>query len=163
MYQLAQINIARMKGVDIQDPIMKEFVDNLDHVNELAENSKGFIWRLKDEDNNAVGFNPLNDVQMIVNISVWEDVESLQHYTYKTFHSYFLKKRKDWFQKYGKSHYALWWIRKGDYPEIEEALQRLNYLQENGVSPYAFTFQKIYQNTDGIGDVLPKNENLIKK
>ena len=25
-YQIAEINIARMKGVDINDPIMKEFV-----------------------------------------------------------------------------------------------------------------------------------------
>jgi len=32
-YHLAEINIAKMKGVDINDPIMKEFVDNLDLVN----------------------------------------------------------------------------------------------------------------------------------
>ena len=28
-YHLAQINIGRIKGVDINDPVMKEFVDNL--------------------------------------------------------------------------------------------------------------------------------------
>ena len=39
---MAQINIGRIKGVSIDDPIMKEFVDNLDSVNALAENSKGF-------------------------------------------------------------------------------------------------------------------------
>lgn len=51
MYQLAQINVARMIGVNIVDPIMQEFMDNLDGVNQLAENSAGFIWRLKDESN----------------------------------------------------------------------------------------------------------------
>ncbi len=46
MYQLVQINVARMKGVSINNPIMKEFADNLDGVNALAESSRGFIWRL---------------------------------------------------------------------------------------------------------------------
>ena len=43
-YQIAEINIAIMKGVDINDPIMKEFVDNLDIVNAIAEKSEGFVW-----------------------------------------------------------------------------------------------------------------------
>ena len=42
-YLLAEINVAKMIGVDINEPIMKEFVENLDQVNELAENSRGFI------------------------------------------------------------------------------------------------------------------------
>ena len=149
MYQLAQINIAKMKGVDIDDPIMKEFVENIGYVNQLADNSRGFVWRLKDENDHATALNPLNDVQTIINLSVWEDIDSLQHYTYKTFHSYFLKRRKDWFHQYGKSHYALWWIKKGAYPEIGEALKRLQYLQNNGASAYAFTFQQTFQEYSG--------------
>jgi len=92
-YQLAQINVARMIGVNIDDPIMKEFVDNLNRVNELAENSPGFIWRLKDDSNNASNFNPFIDEQVIINISVWKDIESLENFTYKTFHTDFLKKK----------------------------------------------------------------------
>ena len=65
-YQLAEINVARMKGVNIDDPIMKEFVDNLDRVNTLAENSKGFVWRLKDDNNNATSLNPYDDEQVII-------------------------------------------------------------------------------------------------
>jgi len=76
-YHLAEINIAKMKGVDINDPIMKEFVDNLDLVNTLAENSEGFVWRLKD-DSNATNLNPYNDEQIIVNVSVWENIETLE-------------------------------------------------------------------------------------
>ncbi len=69
-YQIAQINIARMKGVNINDPIMKEFVDNLDRVNALAESSAGFVWRLKDDTNNATNLNPYDDEQVIINVSV---------------------------------------------------------------------------------------------
>jgi hypothetical protein len=42
-YDLAQINVARMKGININDPIMKEFVDHLDVVNQLAEQSTEFV------------------------------------------------------------------------------------------------------------------------
>lgn len=98
MYQLAQINIARMIGANIEDPIMTEFVSHLDSVNQLAEESDGFIWRLKDDENNATGFNPLHDEQVIINLSVWKNIESLEYYTYRTFHVDFLRRRKEWFQ-----------------------------------------------------------------
>ncbi|MCC3216366.1 DUF3291 domain-containing protein [Chryseobacterium sp. X308] len=145
MYQLAQINVARMIGTNIEDPVMNEFVSHLDSVNQLAENSDGFIWRLKDDENNATSFNPLNDEQVIINLSVWENIDSLEHFTYKTFHVDFLRRRREWFQKYGKAHYAMWWIKNNEYPGIDEALKRLEYLQEHGSSSYAFNFQHVFQ------------------
>ncbi|MGU9939586.1 DUF3291 domain-containing protein [Empedobacter brevis] len=144
MYQLAQINIAKMIGINIDDPVMKEFVDNLEHVNQLAENSDGFIWRLKDETNNATEFNPYHDEQIIINISVWKDIESLENFTYRTFHTDFLKRRKEWFSKYGEAHYALWWIKNNEFPTIREAVERLDYLQKNKETDYAFSFKKRY-------------------
>jgi hypothetical protein len=137
-YHLAEINIAKMKGVDINDPIMKEFVDNLDLVNTLAEKSEGFVWRLKDESSNATNLNPYNDEQIIVNVSVWENIETLEDYMYKTFHSEFLKRRKEWFLKFGKAHTAMWWIPAGQIPTLEEAVEKLDYLQQNGPSQLVF-------------------------
>lgn len=145
MYQLAQINVAKMIGVNIDDPVMKEFVAHFDSVNQLAEESKGFVWRLKDEDNNATGFNPFKDEQIIINLSVWEDKDALEYFTYKTFHVDFLRRRREWFQKYGKAYYVLWWIKNDQYSSIEEALERLEYLQKNGPSEYAFSFQTAFQ------------------
>jgi hypothetical protein len=143
-YQLAEINIARMKGVTIDDPVMKEFVDNLDKVNEIAEQSEGFVWRLKDEDNNATNLNPYNDEQVIVNVSVWDSIESLEHYMYKTFHSEFLKRRKEWFQSFGQVSTAMWWIKKGEIPDMDQAMEKLDYLQKNGVSEIVFNFKQKY-------------------
>lgn len=91
-YQIAEINIAKMKGVDINDPIMKEFVDNLDLVNEIAEKSEGFVWRLKEENNNSTSLNPYDDERIIINVSVWENIETLENFMYRTFHSDFLQK-----------------------------------------------------------------------
>ena len=139
--QLAQINLGRMIGVNIDDPVMQEFKDNLDRINELAESSPGFIWRLKDDSNNASSFDPYNDEQIIINISVWKDIPSLESFTYKTMHTEFLKRRKEWFSKFGKAYYALWWIKDGDYPTVEEAVHRLDLLQKNGPGPEAFDFR----------------------
>ncbi|WP_264566405.1 DUF3291 domain-containing protein [Flavobacterium sp. N3904] len=143
-YQLAEINIARMKGVNIHDPIMKEFVDNLDKVNEIAEKSDGFVWRLKDEENNATNLNPYNDEQIIVNYSIWESIETLEHYMYKTFHSEFLKRRKEWFQTFGQVSTAMWWIKKREIPDLAEAMEKLDYLQKNGASEIVFNFKQKY-------------------
>lgn len=148
MYQLAQINVARMIGVNIEDPVMKEFSDHFDAVNQLAEESEGFIWRLKDEEDNAASFNPFNDEQVIINLSVWKNKESLEYFTYKTFHVDFVRRRKEWFQKYGKAYYVLWWIKDNEYPTVEEALERLEYLQKNGPSEYAFNFQTVFQHPE---------------
>lgn len=137
-YHLAEINIAKMKGITINDSIMKEFVDNLDLVNTLAEKSEGFVWRLKDDSSNATNLNPYNDEQIIVNVSVWENMETLEHYIYKTFHSDFLKRRKEWFQKFGKASTAMWWIPAGQVPTLEEAVEKLDYLQQNGPSQLVF-------------------------
>ena len=140
-FQLAEINIGRIKGVTIEDPVMKEFVDNLDTINQLAEGSKGFVWRLKDENNNATHLNPYNDEQVIINISVWETIEDLEFYVYKTFHTDFLRRRKEWFQTYGKAYTAMWWVPAGQFPSIAEATEKLDYLQKNGPSALVFNFK----------------------
>jgi hypothetical protein len=141
-YQIAEINVARMKGVDIDDPVMKEFVDNLDRVNALAEDSKGFVWRLKDESNNSSHLNPYNDEQVIINVSVWENIETLEDFVYKTFHTDFLKRRKEWFNTFGKAYTAMWWTSKGQFPTVQEAIDKLDYLQKNGPSTVVFDFRK---------------------
>ncbi|MCF0052433.1 DUF3291 domain-containing protein [Dyadobacter sp. LJ53] len=143
-FQLAQINVAKMKGVNINDPMMKEFVDNLDAVNALAEMSEGFVWRLKEENNNATGLDPYQDPTIITNISVWRDVSTLQQFTYRSFHSDFLKRRREWFSVYGKVYMAMWWVPSGEYPTMEQAMERVEYLAKNGPSQYAFSFKNSF-------------------
>jgi hypothetical protein len=143
-FQIAQINIGRINGVNIEDPIMKEFVANLDSINALAENSKGFVWRLKDDSNNATNLNPCNDEQIIINISAWETIEDLENFVYRTVHSNFLRRRKEWFQSFGKAYAAMWWIPAGQFPTIQEAMEKLDYFQENGPSKTVFDYKNKY-------------------
>lgn len=144
-FQIAQINVARMKGVSIDDPVMQEFVDNLDKINSLAESSKGFVWRLKDESNNATHLNPYSDEQVIINISLLETIEDLESFVYKSFHTDFLRRRKEWFYLYGKAYTAMWWIPAGQFPTVQEATERLDLLQRNGASENVFDFKNKFQ------------------
>lgn len=141
-FHIAEINVARMKGIDINDPVMQEFVQNLDRINQLAENSPGFVWRLKDTDADVVSPNIYNDVQVIFTFSVWESIEQLEHFVFKTVHTDFLKRRREWFQNYGKMHTAMWWVQAGNIPSLQEALEKLEYIQNNGPSESAFNFKQ---------------------
>jgi hypothetical protein len=137
---IAQLNIGRMKGNNIDDPIMKEFKDQLDAINLLAEKSEGFIWRLKDEANNATAFNPFNDERMIINMSVWGSVQHLKDYVYRSAHTVVMRDRKKWFEKFERAYYVLWSVQPGHIPTIDEAIERLNYFHQHGASDYAFDF-----------------------
>ncbi len=59
----------------------------------------------------------------------------------RIFHSDFLKRRKEWFSAYGTAHTAMWWILAGRLPTVQEAVDKLDFLQKNGASPNSFDFR----------------------
>ncbi len=144
MFHLAQMNIARLT-FPIDHPHISEFVNNLDRINKIAENSKGFIWRLKDESGNATGIEVFDDPLIIVNMSVWETVEDLKSFAFKSDHVEIMRKRRQWFEKPKTAYMVLWWIPKGHIPTPEEAKMKLNYLIQFGESKLAFTFKKTFE------------------
>ena len=139
-YNLAQLNIARMLA-PIDDPIMEDFVNNLDRINALAEKSNGFVWRLTGEEDNATALRVFEDDFKIVNMSVWKDKKSLFKFTYNSGHVAIMKRKKEWFSKMKDMHMVLWYIENGHEPTPEEAKNRLVYIREHGETPYAFSFR----------------------
>lgn len=143
MYHLAQLNIGKLIH-PIDHPDIAGFADNLDRINALAEASKGFVWRLKDESGNATDIHAFGDPLIIVNMSVWETLEDLKVFVYKSDHMEILRKRSLWFEKMPSAHMVLWWVRKGHIPTIDEAKLRLNRLDNMGESQEAFSFRKAF-------------------
>jgi Domain of unknown function (DUF3291) len=141
---IAQLNISKMLGVNINDPIMKDFVAQLDEINLLGEKSKGFVWRLKSDDGNATSYNPYNDDRIIVNFTVWETAQDLKNFVYNTAHRLVMKDRKKWFENLGLPSYVLWYVDSNKMPTVDEAVERLAHLQKNGASFYAFDFKNIF-------------------
>ena len=142
-YHIAQVNIARMK-TPLEDPAMDGFVARLDEINALADSSPGFVWRLQTVAGNATYLRPYDDDRILFNLSVWETVESLGKYVYRTAHAELIRQRRQWFQSFAGAQVALWWVPAGCLPEIDEAKQRLAHLDRHGPTPFAFTFQAIF-------------------
>lgn len=139
-YHLAQVNVGRLRA-PVDDPLIADFVAQLDEVNALADSSPGFVWRLQDESGNATAVPAFDDPQMIINMSVWDSLEALRAYTYRSDHTRVLARRREWFEKMDRPHFALWWIPAGTLPSIADAKQRLELLAARGPGPDAFTFR----------------------
>lgn len=147
-YHLAQVNIA--KGLaPLGDPIMQDFLNNVDHINALADNSKGFVWRFKDEDKDEA-LSVFKEDNLLVNISVWEDLESLFNYIYHSGHIEVFKRKNEWFSKVKMKHMAFWYVPEDHKPTLKEAKIRLDYLNSHGETPYAFTFKSKFSVIDSI-------------
>jgi hypothetical protein len=97
-WQLAQVNIGRARGAPT-DPVMLEFVARLTEINALADQSPGFVWRLQTEDGDATAVRPYADQRILINMSVWTDLEALRAYVFRTAHAAVMRRRREWFER----------------------------------------------------------------
>jgi hypothetical protein len=145
-YQLAQLNIATMKE-SLESPSMADFVANLGRINALAETAPGFVWRLKDEEGDATAIRPFGE-QVLVNMSVWESVEALGAYAFRSAHVDILRRRREWFERMDEAYAVLWWVPRGHRPSVAEGSDRLSRLRELGPTALAFTFRNAFAAPD---------------
>ncbi len=148
-YHLAQINVGRFIHLR-DDPVNTDFMNALDPVNAQADAAPGFIWRLVGSGNDATELVPdESDPQLLVNMSVWRDVESLGAFVYRnTDHLSFMRRRKLWFEKIDIFQ-ALWWVPAGHIPRVAEGMERVAMVRQHGASEDAFTFRQTYPAPDG--------------
>jgi hypothetical protein len=139
---LAQLNVNYIR-YPTNDPRMAEFMGALDAVNALAERSAGFVWRLKGDNNNATGILVSADPTFLINMSVWETPEQLQHFVWNTVHKRIYQKKGNWFTPMRTPHFVMWWIAAGHIPTPAEALERLDHLTHHGPSEHAFGWESL--------------------
>ncbi|MCB1887325.1 MAG: DUF3291 domain-containing protein [Rhodocyclaceae bacterium] len=147
--QLAQLNVGRLVA-PIDAPEVSGFASQLDAINALAEGAPGFVWRFVGDTRageTAVG----GDARLIYNLSVWQDIESLFAFTYRSAHRAPLASRRQWFERREGPHLVLWWVPDGHRPALDEALDRLARLTRDGAVPEAFDFRTAF---DGRGRAL---------
>lgn len=139
---LAQLNIG-VGTAPMEDPSMIGFTGNIDRINALADRFDGFVWRLTDETSETDGALDLRlpgDANMLVNMSVWESVESLYRFVYQTAHAKIMKDREQWFVPMTEQYMVLWWVEDGHIPTLDEAKEKLDRLRSQGPTPNAFSF-----------------------
>jgi hypothetical protein len=154
-HHLAQLNVARPVA-PLDDPRMAGFMAGLKELNALADRAPGFVWRLVDdagEDSTGLRLaepsNPADagdpGLGVMVNMSVWESVEALREYVYRSGHLEALRRRREWFRHTALGAYqVLWWVPAGHRPTLDEAAVRLARLASEGPTPTAFTFRDPY-------------------
>jgi hypothetical protein len=155
-WHLAQMNIGRLRAPS-DSPIVAEFMDALDRVNALAEQSPGFVWRFQTEDGNATAVRPYADELIIVNMSVWDSLDALAEYVYRSDHTEFLRRRREWFERMPEASVVLWWVAAGTHPTVDDGIARLERLRRDGPTVDAFTFRQPYE--PGSGAIAPDERN----
>ena len=143
VYQLAQVNIARMLA-PLSDPVMAGFVAQLDTINALADSSPGFVWRLQTPEGNATELRPYEDDLILVNLSVWASLSTLQDFVFKSRHRAVMQQRRQWLERFDGPYMALWWVPGGHIPSVEEAKERLECLRTRGETAYAFSLKRSF-------------------
>lgn len=138
-FHLAELNIATLRE-PLDSPLLADFVANLDHINRLAEASDGFVWRLKDDGGDATAFRPFGE-EVIVNLSVWRDLDALRQFMFQSAHAPIMRRRGEWFVPMEQAHVVLWWVPAGHTPDLAEAADRLDRLRREGPGPMAFGFR----------------------
>lgn len=139
-FHLAQANIGRMRG-PIDSPVMAGFVAQLEYINSVADGSPGFVWRLQTDDGDATAVRIFDDETLLFNMSVWESIDDLNNYVYRSDHRGPLRDRKQWFERFEKPFIVLWWVPAGHIPTVREAEQKFESLWSHGPTSEAFTFK----------------------
>jgi Domain of unknown function (DUF3291) len=146
-YELAQLNIGIIKG-PMDSGLMAPFAQALARINALAEQSPGFVWRLQTEQGDATDIRAFDNPNMLLNMSVWRDVESLIAFVYRSGHSEIMRRRREFFERMEQAFLVLWWVPCGHRPSIAEAIQKLELLRSRGATAEAFHFGKTYPPPD---------------
>lgn len=140
-WHIAQLNVGRILAPP-GSPEVAEFMTALDGVNALADAAPGFVWRLQSDSGNATDILVSSDPLFLINMSVWESVEALFDFVYRTMHTKYMVRRREWFEKPVEQYLVHWWVPAGQVPSPQEALARLEHLRMNGPTPHAFTFRE---------------------
>lgn len=139
-FHLAELNVGRLLA-PTDDPRVAEFMAALDRVNGLGKRMPGFVWMMEGSGEPGTGNTEAKiggDPQFVSNLTVWTDVQSLEHFVWNTVHRAFYERRAEWFEVLGRMHFVMWWVPEGHRPTLDEALERLAHVQANGDSDHAF-------------------------
>jgi len=144
---IAELNIGRLL-VPTDDPRVADFMDALDRINGLGKRMPGFVWMMQGSGEPGTG-NTENsigdDPRTVTNLTVWENVATLENFVWNTVHKQFYERRGEWFEVLGEMHFVMWWVSDGHVPTLDEGLARLEHLKANGDSEKAFGWKYLEQ------------------
>jgi Domain of unknown function (DUF3291) len=108
---------------------------------------RGFVWRLQTDEGNATAIQAFewdagDSAGVIINLSVWTDVENLAAFVFGDMHREVMRRRREWFHRMTDAYTVCWWVPAGHRPTPAEAEDRIRNLRANGPNPHAFTIRE---------------------
>lgn len=139
---VAEFNIGFAR-FPLSDPRMSDYVNNFDRVCRIVDSQDELIWRPPNpgEPGHVNQVPAYEDELIIVGMSVWRSIDAMIEFVYKSDHARFLRRRAEFFEDFPPNRHrqALWWILPDTIPTPQEGRRRLEHLDLNGPTPFAFT------------------------
>lgn len=135
---LSHTNIARFRW-PIDDPRLGDFAARIPRVNELAEQSDGFVWRFTGEFKPRGKELSWDDPLRFFNVSVWRDLGSLLTFVRLPQHVAMMQRRSEWIVPVEGPSSALWWIEESTRPDVGDAIRAISWIAVRGETSVAFT------------------------
>ena len=135
---IAIFNIGKLK-YDLGDACLEDYIAAAEVVSKIAERCQGFVWKTEVEERGG-GTSRLidGDPRIVVQLSVWEDAESLKHFLWNTLHKKIYQRRDEWFCPLDRKTMVLWNVAEDERPELNDAVERLDALRAYGATDYAY-------------------------
>ena len=133
---LLHANLALARD-SLESPLTAGFIEMFEALGRIASRSPGFVSKPV-----AAGAGEVYQGNYLLNLSIWESVESLRQFTYSGVHAAALKNRFEWFERSTGPSYVLFWIKVGETPTELEISKRLQHLSEKAATPIAFNFKQ---------------------
>ncbi|MBN3794030.1 MULTISPECIES: DUF3291 domain-containing protein [Burkholderia] len=86
------------------------------NINAPAERSPGLVWRLQTSEGDVTGVRGFDDPLMLLNMSLWESVDSLRRFVYQSGHGVPFRNAAEWFHHPDGPRTALWRVPQGCIP-----------------------------------------------
>jgi len=149
---LAEFNFGTL-NYPFDDPRIADFQDNIAMVNKVAERSDGFVWRIEDEEMEAVQLDSHGPLAHRPNtastLSVWVSPQSLYDFVEKTIHVRFLQRAHEWFEPNDRGHLVMWWVKEGEKPTVADAMDRWTRFKELGPGDHGFGAKELKRLAQG--------------
>lgn len=142
---IAELNIGRLVA-ETDDPRVAPFMRALDKINGIGKRSPGFVWMMEGSGEPGTGNTESKiggDPRLVANLTVWEDVASLEQFVWNTVHRQFYERRAEWFEILEKMHFVMWWVPAGHRPTLDEAIDRLDHRNAHGDTDHAFGWSHV--------------------
>ena len=139
---LAHFNVGRL-ALEPDDPRLADFLAGRAMVRRIAENARGFVWKIEAGVGSEDGATAPNDPKLLLSLSLWETAEALYNFVWKTLHKRFVVRRAEWFAPTRGANFVAWWVQRGHRPTIDEAFGKLKAFERDGESDAAFGWDRL--------------------